>query len=124
VVSFSPDGFFDRRSRHHQPACDCHFADYDFAAYPGTKGSASVNNIIVILKMTIVISSSPTGLAIYESGKSYTLSDFCKPPDVVTVPLTPPRICLSYTNIRISEPWLGRCLAGAGVFFAFIGLMP
>jgi APA family basic amino acid/polyamine antiporter len=89
----------------------------------GTKGSAAVNSIIVILKMTIVILFIALGWQFINPANHTPYLIAASTPDVVTNTINPA------TNLPIvhrysdfwNHGWAG-VLAGAGVvFFAFIG---
>jgi APA family basic amino acid/polyamine antiporter len=89
----------------------------------GTKGSAAVNGIIVILKMTIVILFIALGWQFINPANHTPYMIAASTPDVVTNTINPATnlpIIHKYSDFW-NHGWAG-VLAGAGVvFFAFIG---
>jgi APA family basic amino acid/polyamine antiporter len=89
----------------------------------GTAGSAAVNNIIVILKMTIVILIIALGWQFINPANHTPYLISASTPDVVTNTINPATnmpIIHKYSDFW-NHGWAG-VLAGAGVvFFAFIG---
>jgi APA family basic amino acid/polyamine antiporter len=89
----------------------------------GTAGSAAVNNIIVILKMTIVILFIALGWQFINPANHTPYLISASTPDVVTNTINPATnlpIVHKYSDFW-NHGWAG-VLAGAGVvFFAFIG---
>jgi basic amino acid/polyamine antiporter, APA family len=89
----------------------------------GTAGSAAVNNIIVILKMTIVILFIALGWQFINPANHVPYLISASTPDVVTNTINPTTnlpIVHKYSDFW-NHGWAG-VLAGAGVvFFAFIG---